>query len=181
MNTPTHIACGACIAHIIAHASRDACVTRSKTAFIAIGVFAASVLSHLALDLLPHYAWIVYLDWFKTMPYHWLIREAVFGLAIALPALMIAGKARPFIVVGMVGGMYPDLEKVLCVDHGLTQPFILFDWHSRYLSNRTAGLPKPLLVIMECCIIAACLFTMWQLNRRASNQNLQGTSRSLGP
>ena len=174
MNSPTHIACGACLAHLIASATRGKRISKGRTALVVGAVIAAGVLSHLALDLVPHYAWIVYLDWFKPMPYHWLVREALFGLAVGAVALWLADGERPWVMLGMVAGMYPDVEKVLFFNHGLADTFILFDWHSRYLSNRTGGLPKPVLIAMECVLIAACLFTMWRVGRRARNSGPRG-------
>ena len=176
MNTPTHIACGACLAHIIADGFPGNRATSGKLAFVGTGVVAVGVLSHLALDLLPHYAWIVYLDWFKGLPYHWLIREAAFGLAVAVIALRLAGKAWPFVILGMAAAMYPDIEKVLCVDHGLPNTFILFDWHSGYLSTRTGGLAKPLLIAGECTMIGAFMLLMWRLKRGASNKALEDSA-----
>jgi hypothetical protein len=170
MNTPTHIACGACLAHVVAHATAGQRQTAKKLALVTAGVLALGVLSHLALDLLPHYAWIVYLDWFDALPYHWLIREAAFGFAVAVVALCLSGRAWPFVILGMVAGMYPDIEKVLCIDHGLPRVLVLFDWHSGYLSTRTGGLPKPLLIAGECTMIGAFLFVMWKLKLGASNK-----------
>lgn len=169
MNTPTHVACGACLAHVVAYATAGHRDSVGRRVFVTAGVASLGILSHLLLDLLPHCAWVVYLDWFKPLPYHWLIREGVFGLAVAVSALLLAGKAWPFVALGMAGGMYPDVEKVLAVDLHLPESFILFDWHSTYLSNRTAGLPMPFLILLECCIAAACLLTMWKLKRGASS------------
>jgi hypothetical protein len=177
MNTPTHIACGACLALAVAYATTGKRDTAVRCAAIAAAVLLLGVVSHLLLDLLPHYAWIAYLDWFKPLPHHWLIREAVFGLAVAAPALLMARKVWPFVVLGMAGGLYPDVEKVLAVDFHLPGQFILFDWHSTYLSNRTGGLPRPFLVVMECCLIAACLLAMWRLKRGASNNAPEGIRR----
>jgi hypothetical protein len=166
MNTPTHVACGACLAYALTCALPQKEKTRRNVGIIAVGALALGIMSHLLLDLLPHYAWIVYLDWFKPLPFHWLIREAVFGLAVAVPAFLFAGKAWPFVAVGVFGGMYPDFEKVLSVDFHVPDAFILFDWHSGYLSNRTGGLPKPLLIVAECIIIGGALTGMWMLRQR---------------
>ena len=170
MNTPTHIVSGACVALAIAHGNLMRPGTLARAAAMAMACFVAGVATHLLLDLLPHYAWVVYLDWFKPLPYHWLIREAAFGIAVAFPAFIWAGKAWPFVALGMVGGMYPDLEKVLALDFRLPAQLVLFDWHSTYLSSRTAGLPRPLLIVMECCLIAAFLLVLKTLSRGASNR-----------
>jgi hypothetical protein len=176
MNTPTHIACGACLAYVVtATAGRNGNTVKAAT--LAVATLLLGITSHLLLDMLPHYAWIVYLDWFNPLPYHWLMREAVFGLAVAVPSFLLAGKAWPFVVLGMGGAVCPDVEKVLAVDLHLPRRFILFDWHSTYLTNRTAGLPKSFLFLMECCLVAAFLFAMWKLQRRASNNTPETTRR----
>jgi len=135
---------------------------------LAVGCVSVGVLSHLLLDLLPHCAWIVYLDWFRSLPYHWLLREGVFGLAVAVPALLFAGKARPFVLLGIAGGVYPDIEKVLALDLHVPDAFILFEWHSKYLSSRTAGLPKPVLIIAECMLILGFLAAMWRMGQKTA-------------
>lgn len=177
MNTPTHIACGACLAQVVAYATTGKRDMSARVAAISVTVLLLGVGSHLLLDLLPHYAWIVYLDWFKPLPYHWLIREAVFGLAVAMPALLMSRKAWSFVFLGMAGGMYPDVEKVLAVDLHLPRQLILFDWHTTYLSSRTGGFPRPFLVVMECCLIAGCLVAMWRVRREASNHTPEGRRR----
>ena len=178
MNTPTHIACGACLALALVRASSKLGRKQRTVAVIAVGALALGIVSHLLLDLLPHYAWIVYLDGFNPLPFHWLIREAVFGLAVAVPAFWFAGKAWPFVLVGILGGMYPDFEKVLSVDFGLPGAFVLFDWHSTYLSHRTGGLPKPLLIATECLAIGGFLIGMWML-KQGRSRRMTGIARCI--
>ena len=168
---------------MVAYATAGRRDTSARVATITAAVLLLGALSHLLLDLLPHYAWIVYLDWFKPIPYHWLIREAVFGLAVAVPALLMAGKAWPFVVLGMIGGMYPDVEKVLSVDFHVPDQFILFGWHSNFLSNRTLGLPIPVLIGLELVLITGFLYAMWKMKKIASNNRLQaiGAKTRLQP
>lgn len=166
MNTPTHIVCGAFLAQALLHTGSFDQAGRARPIASATGAVALGMLSHLFLDFLPHYAWIVYLDWFKPPPFHWLIREAVFGLAVAIQSLIIAGKAWPFIAFGMLGAAYPDLEKVLVFHFHLPDAFTLFGWHSAYLSSRTGGISIPLLIGFECLIIGAVMFAMVKLFRR---------------
>jgi len=131
--------------------------------------FGVGVVSHLLLDRLPHYAWVVYLDWFKPLPFHWLLGEATFGLALAIPAFIFAGRLWPYVALGMIGGIYPDVEKVLSVDFHVPDSLILFSWHSTYLSNRTAGLPKAVLIGFESLLITGFLLAMWRMKKAASN------------
>ncbi len=132
------------------------------------------VVSHLLLDLMPHYAWIVFLDWFKPLPFHWLIREAVFGVAVAVPALILAGRAWPIVALGMLGALYPDVEKVLAVDFRVPEAYILFPWHSAYLSSRTGSLPEPILIGAECLMTGAFLIAMWRMSQAGSNSRDRG-------
>jgi hypothetical protein len=169
MNTPTHLACGACLAYALACTASKSPQTPGRIGLVAFGVVSVGVVSHLLLDLLPHYAWVVYLGWFKPLPFHWLIREGVFGLAVVITALILSGKSWPYVALGMFGGIYPDVEKVLAVDFHMPERFILFDWHSTYLSNRTGGFPKGALIGFECLLIAVFLLTMWRMKRTVSN------------
>ena len=172
MNTPTHITCGACLAQALTLTLHGRRPTAVQCGLLAFGSFVVGIVSHLLLDLLPHYAWVVYLDWFKPLPFHWLIREGVFSLAVAIPAFLLSGKSWPYVALGLLGGIYPDVEKVLSVDFHMPQQFILFDWHSAYLSNRTAGIPKAVLIGMECLMVAGFLLAMWRMKRTASNKSV---------
>jgi hypothetical protein len=137
-----------------------------RRCLVALGAVVVGVISHLLLDFLPHYAWIVYLDWFNSYPYRWLIREAACGAVVAIPILMISGRMRPYVLCGMFGGLYPDIEKVLSLTFQVPDSLILFDWHSTKLSARTWGLPISILITLECLMTLACLAIMWSLSRR---------------
>ena len=156
MNTPTHIACGACFAQVLTLTLHGRRPTTVQCGLLALGSVVLGIVSHLLLDLLPHYAWVVYLDWFKPLPFHWLIREGVFGLAVAIPAFIFAGRSWPYVALGMIGGIHPDVEKVLSVDFHVPDSLILFGWHSTSLSN-------------ECLLIVGFLLAMWRMKKAASN------------
>ncbi|MEW6350431.1 MAG: hypothetical protein AB1646_15310, partial [Thermodesulfobacteriota bacterium] len=164
MNTPTHIACGACLALAVTHLANTREGSGPRPLLLGIGAVVIGVASHLLLDLMPHHAWIVFLDWFKPLPFHWLIREAVFGAAVAIPAMILAGKSWPYVGLGMLGALYPDVEKVLAVDFHLPEAYVLFPWHSAHLSSRTGGLPESVLIEFECFLTAAFLIAMWRMN-----------------
>lgn len=72
----------------------------------------------------------------------------------------------------MLGGIYPDVEKVLSVDLHIPDRFVLFGWHSTFLSTRTAGLAKSVLIALECVLIAGFLLVMWKIKRGASNRSV---------
>lgn len=176
MNTPTHIVCGACLAQALALSLSRARHSKVHILAVAAGALCAGILSHLLVDLLPHYNWIVYLPWATGLPFHWLIREAVFSLAVAIPAFILARGLRPYVAIGMLGAIYPDVEKVLSFDFHVPDRFILFDWHSTRFSNRTAGLPNAILIGIECLLIAASLLAMWRMRRAATNKGADASA-----
>ena len=168
MNTPTHLLCGACIAHALA---RRTDVNRSRPVrwvVVAMVSFVLGMMSHLLLDRLPHCAWIANLDWFKPLPMRFLLCEALFGVLVAVPALWFAGRHALTVLFGMAGGMYPDIEKVLAIKFGMPDRFVLFEWHSLHLSNRTWGLSTPALIALECLLISAFLYVMWRMRKPAA-------------
>lgn len=172
MNTPTHMVCGAFLAQALAVTFIKDKPAKIRIVVIAMSALCAGIFSHLLMDLLPHYAWIVYLDWFKPLPFHWLIREAVFGLAVAIPAFLLGGRFWPYVAIGMFGGVYPDMEKILSVDFHVPDKYILFGWHSSHLSNRTAGLPKAVLIGTECLLVLGFLLAMWRTKSRSTNKRV---------
>lgn len=151
MNTPTHLAAGAMAAQLALVGGGNRC----RRSVMLAGCFFFGVATHLLLDLVPHYAWIVYLPSFEGLPFHWLIREAVLGLAVALPLVYCLRARWGCVVLGMAGAVYPDLEKVAYVDAGLPDWAVLFRWHSMALSNRTGSLPSWALILLECVLILA--------------------------
>ena len=170
MNTPTHIACGACVAVAVARFGRAEHASAPRRIVLAACAVVLGLATHLLLDLLPHRAWIVDLGWFRPMPYHWLVREALFGVAVAIPAILIAGRLWPNAVLGMFAGMYPDIEKVLFLDFHIPEWLVIFKWHSTELSNRTAGLPCAALVTIEVVLIVVFLAAMWAVRRNGRRE-----------
>jgi hypothetical protein len=170
MNMPTHIAAGACLALALTRSVRRHPESPVGVGLFAVGAVALGLAAHFLLDLLPHYAWVVYLDWFKPLPFHWLAREAALGLAVAIPAFLLAGRSWLYVGCGMFGAIYPDVEKVLAVDLHVPSGVILFGWHSSELSTRTAGLPKAFLIGIESLLIVGFLFAMWRMKKAAANK-----------
>lgn len=127
----------------------------------------AGALSHLALDAVPHYNWIVYLNWFQGIPFHWLIREALCALPVAVFGLWLGRDRIVMTGLALVGSMYPDFEKVAYVDFHIPRQLVIFRAHSLELSGHTAGLPRPALVTIEMTLLVGMLAAaLWLARRR---------------
>jgi hypothetical protein len=177
VNTTAHLAGAACAAYGWAVAAAQRKPTPLRAGVVAGGAAVIGLLSHFLLDLIPHYAWIANLDWFQTLPYRWLLCEGLFGLAVAVPALLIARGARGHVALGMLGGLYPDLEKVMSLDLHVPDRYVLFAWHSNHLSHRTGGCSKPILAAFECALVLALLWEMWRIRARDARYGASGAGR----
>jgi hypothetical protein len=114
------------------------------------------MLSHILLDLTPHYAWIVYLDWLGSQPYSGVLRELILGGAAAILALLITSRTDTRVVLaGMIGSAYLDIEKVAALGLGLPPAFVLFDWHSLQVSSHPTYVSKAVLIALESVILIA--------------------------
>lgn len=121
---------------------------------------------HLALDFLPHFAWIVYLPGFENLPFHWLIKEGLLAAVMAIPCLFFARANWPYAILGMLGAIYPDVEKVAAVDLHIPQSWIIFKGHSLQLSSNDGGLPHGILIAVELGLIALMMLWTYALSRR---------------
>lgn len=129
---------------------------------------------HLALDLLPHFAWIVYLPGFEKLPFHWLIREGLLAVVVAVPCLFFIRANWPYAVLGMLGAIYPDVEKVAAVDFRITDRLIMLKDHSLQLSSHDGGLSHGLLIGGELALIG---LLMWGTIALARNKEYQRARR----
>lgn len=155
MNTPTHIVSGIWLAQIILH--RWPAESSSRRIALGLACIAGGAVLHLAFDLLPHFAWIVYLPGFENLPFHWLIREGLATLIVAVPCLFFARANWPYVVLGMLGAIYPDVEKVAAVDFCIPDRFIMFRGHSLQLSSHDGGISHGLLILGELGLIMAMM------------------------
>ena len=121
------------------------------------GAAVVSVMAHLALDRLPHYNWIVYLGWFRGLPYHWLVREALFALPVLAIGLYTARNHWGLLAAAVFFGLYPDLEKVAAVDFQAPRQLVLFKTHSLQLSTYDGGASHAALIALELAVIAGLL------------------------
>ena len=154
---------------------------RSWWAGTASGVacFALAVGSHLLLDSLPHYNWIVDLHWFRGVPVSWLVREALFTVPILVVA-WYAGRDHPVVLgLGLIGSLYPDMEKVAYVDLHVPEEWIVFRTHSLKLSSLDGGVPHRLLIAWEASLVGVLLLATLALCiwRRRRDRVTAGTLR----
>ncbi|TFG50773.1 MAG: hypothetical protein E4H40_00585 [Candidatus Brocadiia bacterium] len=159
MNTLTHIVSGIWFAQVILHRWRAVSVSTFRRVALGFVCFAGGIALHLLLDGLPHFAWIVYLPGFERLPYHWLIKEGLLAVAVAVPCLIFARKNWPYAILGMFGSIYPDVEKVVAVDFHISARYIIFKGHSLQLSVYDGGLSHGLLIVGELGLIAVII--MW--------------------
>lgn len=113
--------------------------------------------SHLALDAIPHYNWIVYLNWFHGLPFHWLIRDAVLSIPVVIIALYCGRDYLILVCLALFGSMYPDFEKVAYGDFHIPESLVIFRSHSLQLSANTGGLSHWLLITIEITVLALLL------------------------
>jgi hypothetical protein len=165
MNTPTHVIAGVVVAQtVMIYRDRHP----GKWTGIGCGVvcwFLAAG-SHLLLDAIPHYNWIVYMNWLRDLPFHWLIRNAVFAIPMVWIGWHTGRDHWVILGLGLFGGMYPDFEKVAYVDFHIPQQLVLFPGHSLELSGHTGGWPRGVLVAIELALILGCVAATVVLYRR---------------
>jgi len=120
-----------------------------------VSAFAFGTLSHLVLDEMPHNNWIVHLDWFPGVPFAWLLNQVVCALPFAIMGWLVGRDHLLILGCGMVGGMYPDFEKVAYLDLQMPKEFVLFHAHSLKLSSNHGDWPFSQLVTLEVALVIA--------------------------
>ena len=177
MNTPTHIVSGICLAQIICcRWGTGSALRRGLTGF---ACFTVGMFLHLCLDHMPHYAWIVYLPGFEKLPFHWLMKEGLATLIVATPCMFIARKNWPYAILGVVGAIYPDMEKVAAIDFHAPERFIIFKSHSLQLSSHDGGISHGLLIATELGLIAGMM--LWIYASARASRGGKGDARSYLP
>jgi len=178
MNTLTHVAAGGLVCQAVLFVDAkfgSRLPTRWRPWLWAVAGLILGAASHLWLDALPHYNWVVYMKWLNGLPYHWLIRNALFGLVVLVP-LLYWGRDRWWLVgVTVVAAMYPDVEKVAYIDLGLPQQLVIFHRHSTVLSGNHGGLPHAWLIALEMSLLAGMMITAYLVSKsrlRASKEAL---------
>ena len=158
MTATAHIAAGALVASLVAVRTRS---WRSRSQLRKFGIVALvailAAIVHIIMDFLPHYNWVAHGSLFLEVPHGWYYREVTALFPVVLALLVLGRSSRPLVLVGIIAGLYPDLEKLAYLTFGLPNQFVLFKWHSRMLSSHDLGLPHVLLSGFDIAILAACI------------------------
>lgn len=171
MDLPAHVATGALIGNIVwylDHRFRTQSPTPHDKVKVGIASFLWSVLSHLFFDAIPHYDWLFKVEWLKPLPYWWMVPQIATTVPILRMIWYCHRDHRLLAVVSVIGGVWPDIEKLLYFDVGLPRALIIFRHHS---CNLTPWTPwemthKGLLIGVEIGVIAGCLAGMYRFYRK---------------
>ena len=134
---------------------------------LCITFFLGSV-SHLALDLSPHFGFLAHIAVWTSLPYGWIVRPIVGGLVALAFVLLHAGQNRLVASFACAGAIYPDVEK-LAHTSGFF-PWPLFRAHAEVADTYTAGLPIRALAATE--ILLCVLFVVAYLRLVAHREKL---------
>jgi hypothetical protein len=135
--------------------------------------FAVGMASHLFLDALPHNNWIVHLNWFPGVPFHWLLCEALCALPLMIFGAYVGRDHLVLLGAGVFGAMYPDFEKVAYIDFHIPQALVLFSSHSLKLSSHHGNWPLWKTVALESGLVLLMLTATVLLARRRRNERTQ--------
>ncbi len=177
MDLPVHIATGALIGNIALYADskfRQQPPSTWHRVELGTACFLLGVLSHLFEDAVPHYDWLFYVRLFHPLPYWWLIPQAIGSLLVLLIVFHVARDHRIITIVAIIGGIYPDLEKLAYLDFHLPQSLVIFRKHSCYLSQWTPWEleHKTFLIVFEVFLLIALLVgNAWVALKRRNLQN----------
>jgi hypothetical protein len=169
MTAPTHIAAGALIASVVAARTRAwRSGSSARNIIVALAVAVLAVAAHVLMDLMPHFNWVAHGSLFHDVRHGWYYREAV-ALIPAAALLLILGRRNLLLVsIGIVAGLYPDIEKLAYLAFHVPDALVFFDWHSRAVSSHDAGLAHWSLSLFDMCLFGACVAGVWRTSARRS-------------
>ncbi len=140
MDFPVHVAAAACVGQALIYArhrinSKDETTAKQDLMFATACVL-AGMATHLILDAVPHYDFLYGVGRFgRYLPY--IVRKALQApkiLIITLPVFLIFWKyARQhwfILLLALIGGLYPDVEKAAYLHSAYPRALVLFPWHS---------------------------------------------------
>ncbi|MCG3149036.1 MAG: hypothetical protein PCFJNLEI_02488 [Verrucomicrobiae bacterium] len=145
---------------------RDRFPQRWMTGVCGVAAFGAGVAAHLALDAVPHNNWTLAQNWFPGVAYAWLANAAVVATPFLIFGLVIERRHWVILLLGVLGGLYPDIEKLGYIDFNLPQAFVLFPSHSLKVSSHDGGWSLWECVLVEASILISLLGVAVALARR---------------
>ena len=119
-----------------------------------VAAFAAGVLSHFALDVVPHWG-----DDDREVFWRVAVRDGLTGLgAMTLMTALAPRERRLAVLAGMAGAAFPDLDKPSREFFGRSCfPRAVDDFHAAIQHESTRRMPQELLVGASTALVAALL------------------------
>ena len=141
MDLPVHVTAGALVGTTILYIMDNKVRKRpfSQKQYIKVGLacFFWGILTHLFLDAVPHYDWLFYVKTFSPLPCWWLIPQFLTTIPVLIITFYVMRDHWGIAVVSVLGGVYPDIEKLMYLDFHLPRYLTVFRNHSCYLSQWT--------------------------------------------
>ena len=147
-------------------------VAKGRSEQLRIGVVIAvtvllSLAAHFAMDELPHRSWTDLS--FRLVPGLFgrdqMLRAAVLGLIVVLPCLWWTRPHWHVMIPAMIGGIYPDMEKVFYKDGLIREQFLIFPNYSAHWSEPIRSIPAWIQVGAEMILLAGLMMVVWKLSR----------------
>ena len=169
MDFPVHVAAGALAGHamLYVHAKqpgKTGAFTQADALKLGLAGCLFGVLTHLLLDALPYYDWLFRVKIFKPLPYWWMLPQILTTLPVIGAALRLSKDAQIVVGASILGGMYPDIEKLSYLDAHLPRSLVLFPYHSCQLSGSPWEFSHAReLIVMEICVFAMMMRMIYWL------------------
>ena len=182
MDLPVHVAAGAVTASTLLYieSKRErGCKRKDIVYMVKLGgaCFLWGVLGHLFLDWLPHYDWLFFkLPFFGSFPMYWMHPQFLTTIPVLLLSFLLMKDYWPIVTVAILGSIYPDIEKMMyfglkSLDFSWGESFILFPWHSLYLSGRPWEYEhKHFLITTQNALFFAMMWGILWLNEHRKNR-----------
>lgn len=177
MDLPIHLATGALVGSTVLYIEQTMSHNpNSPRQMVKTGVacFLLGVISHLLLDAVPHYDWLFYITIFKPLPFWWLIPQAIAAAPVVVVTWYILRDHRVIAMISLLGGIYPDLEKLAYFDFHLPRELVIFEQHSCYLSQWTPWTleHKTALIVFEVLLLPMLLMLTYWISVQRNNRVL---------
>ena len=148
MNTVTHVLAAGVLAETVSMYGPE-CETQTSRRRAVLAAVIGGAVSHLMLDAVPHFNWISHLNLWNWLPYHWVLRSAIWGVFAAMP--MVAFASRKYVTCSAIAGaLFPDVEKVAHTEFRFwPSEMLVFKSHGMRTTSYDGGMPYPLLVLID--------------------------------